>query len=86
MYTRQKLNYSIDLKTKQCNKTTLNSPFSPIEVPSFANFTDSVYLGVPGLVGTGVLENIYQGNTSDGGRFLVAMVYKLSESPLVTCP
>ena len=54
--------------TKVCNKTTITNPFRPIEVPSFANFTDSVYLGLSGFVGSGVLENIYQGTPPQGGE------------------
>jgi hypothetical protein len=65
----EKIHYRVNLRTKVCNKTTIASPFRPIEVPSFANFTDSVYLGLSGFVGAGVLENIYQGNPPFGGRY-----------------
>ena len=62
------------MRTKECNKTTIESPFRPIEVPSFANFTGSVYLGLSGLVGAGVLENIYQGTPPFGGEYYRILV------------
>lgn len=64
----QKARFILNLKTLECNKTTIERPFRPIEVPSFANFTDSVYLGLSGLIGAGVLENIYQGSPPSGGE------------------
>ena len=58
----------MNLKTRQCNKTALDKEFRPVEVPLFANFTDEVYLGISGLIGAGVLENIFQGNDADKGE------------------
>jgi hypothetical protein len=65
----KKIHYSVNLKTRQCNKTALDKEFRPVEVPLFANFTDEVYLGISGLIGAGVLENIFQGNDADKGRY-----------------
>lgn len=63
----QKVHYSVNLVTKVCNKTTITNPFRPIEVPAFANFSGAVYLGLSGLIGAGVLENIFQGTPPEGG-------------------
>ena len=64
----------MNLKTKECNKTNIANPFRPIEVPSFANFTDEVYLGISGLIGAGVLENIYQGAPPNGGKYYTSIM------------
>ena len=78
----QKVHYSVNLKTKQCNKTALDKEFRPVEVPLFANFTDEVYLGISGLIGAGVLENIFQGNDADKGECNTDMLYHFQFSVL----
>lgn len=64
----QKTYYIVDLRTKVCNKTTLDKTFRAIEVPSFANFTEALFVGLDGIAGAGVLEDLYEGDDSEGGR------------------
>lgn len=66
---KEKTYYIVDLRTKVCNKTTLDKTFRAIEVPSFANFTEALFVGLDGIAGAGVLEDLYEGDDSEGGHY-----------------
>ena len=61
--------YRINLKTKECEKFPLTSPFQPIEVPPEAHFRGSEYVGVEGLIGAGFETELWVGSTERGTWF-----------------
>lgn len=65
----QRLEYSVNLKTRQCYKRPLNDTFRPIEVPYTAKFIDKREIGSNAVAGAGVEVDLWAGDT-DGIKSL----------------
>ena len=65
-YTLQQIGYRLNLKTKVCDKFTLKEPFPVIGVPPDAKFDGEGYIGASGLVGAGVLVDLFNADTERG--------------------
>lgn len=62
----QQIGYRLNLKTKKCDKFSLKEPFPFIGVPSDAHFDGEGYIGTSGVVGAGVLVDLYTADTQRG--------------------
>ena len=80
LHTHQNIGYRLNLKTKVCDKFTLKEPFPVIGVPTDAHFDGEGYIGVSGLVGAGVLVDLFSADT-ERGKLHYSLLHSLSVSP-----
>lgn len=59
----QRVQYFVNLRTRQCYKQPLNDTFRPIEVPYSAKFIDKREIGSNAVVGAGVEVDLWAGDT-----------------------
>ena len=71
----QQREYSLNLKTRKCNVTTLTREFRPFGVPPFANFTGEATVGAAGVPGESVVIENFNGEFRDGTRFFGDVTY-----------
>ncbi|XP_061173415.1 mammalian ependymin-related protein 1-like [Saccostrea echinata] len=61
--------YRLNLKTRQCNVTTITHTFRPYGVPREANFTGEATIGAAGIPGENVAILNFAGQYQDGTKF-----------------
>ncbi|XP_045169094.1 mammalian ependymin-related protein 1-like [Mercenaria mercenaria] len=67
--------YKFNLKTKQCNVTTLMRPFRPFGVPPFAKFLFEAEIGAAGVPGESLIAQTWDGEFEDKSRFVSTVTY-----------
>ncbi|KAK3092386.1 hypothetical protein FSP39_002199 [Pinctada imbricata] len=67
--------YSLNLKTRKCNVTSLTRPFRPFGVPPEAKFTGEATIGAAGVPGESVVIENFDGEFSDGDKFFGDVTY-----------
>ncbi|XP_041354557.1 mammalian ependymin-related protein 1-like [Gigantopelta aegis] len=65
------LEYSLNLKTRKCNVTTLTRPFVPMAVPLDARYLTSVTIGASGLPDEHLSLHIFDGKTKEGNPYFI---------------
>ncbi len=64
--TLQKMGYRLNLKTKECQKYTLNEPFREVGVPLGARMVGELEIGTAAIPGAGVRVQVYEMATARG--------------------
>ncbi|XP_005988944.1 ependymin-2-like [Latimeria chalumnae] len=76
--------YTINLETKSCNKTHLDTPFRKIEVPKDAEFVSQLVFGGSSDPREGLLVNIWKGTEHEFGGYYQVSVTEFGCLPLST--
>lgn len=63
--------FTLNLRTRKCKVSALTTPFRPVEIPANAHFDGEAYIG-GGDEADGVLVNLWSGNTTRGGKSVLA--------------
>ena len=58
----QKIEYRLDIQTRQCEKRVLNGTFRPFGVPDYAKYIDTVEIGSNAGPETGVQVTVWAGD------------------------
>ncbi len=60
------MGYKLNLKTKECEKFTLNEPFREVGVPLGARLEGELEIGTAAFPGAGVRVQVYEAETPRG--------------------
>ncbi|XP_052770211.1 mammalian ependymin-related protein 1-like [Mya arenaria] len=68
-----KMEYRLNLRTKQCNVTRLDRPFRFLGVPLDAKFLFEAEIGAAGIPAEHLLTDTWYGTFEDGARYTVSV-------------
>jgi hypothetical protein len=66
----QRLSYTVNMRTRQCNVTAFTSPFSPWGVPREGTVVAEFTIGDPGVPGQGLTAVAFNGTDQWGGEII----------------